>query len=344
MGSMKVLVTGANGLLGVNLVRDLIRSNIEVKAFVRHSANLKGLHNEPCQICRGDISSFDDISKALSDCDSVVHAASTTSIIPVDFEHYKRVNVDSTRHIVKAVLDQGGKRMVYVSTANAFGPGTKENPGTESSPFTLGPYRSGYINSKYMAQQHVLDAVKNKGLNAIVINPTFMIGPYDIKPSSGKLIIYGLRRGIQWCPRGGKNFVHVGDVSRGILRALNIGKNGECYMIAGENLTHKEFFSELNKITGRNRVQFVVPGIVFSAAGTVVEAWNKVTGQAKFFNKSNSRLITLDTYYSGEKAVRELNVKPTPVKIAIEEALEWFRKENYVSDNNYSTHGTSLDL
>jgi dihydroflavonol-4-reductase len=195
-----------------------------------------------------------------------------------------------------------------------------------------------------LAQQHVLDAVKNNGLNAIVINPTFMIGPYDIKPSSGKVIIYGLKRGIQWYPQGGKNFVHVGDVSRGIVRALNAGKNGECYMIAGENLTHKEFFSELNKIAGRNRVQFAVPGFAFSAAGAGVETWNKVTGQAKLLNKSNSSLATIDNYYSGEKAVRELNIKPTPVKIAIEEALEWFKKENYVSHDNYSTHGTSFDL
>jgi dihydroflavonol-4-reductase len=115
-------------------------------------------------------------------------------------------------------------------------------------------------------------------------------------------------------------------------------------MIAGENLTHKEFFSELNKIAGRNRVQFAVPGFAFSAAGAVVETWNKVTGQAKLLNKSNSSLATIDNYYSGEKAVRELNIKPTPVKIAIEEALEWFKKENYVSHDNYSTHGTSFDL
>jgi dihydroflavonol-4-reductase len=341
---MKVLITGANGLLGVNLARELIKSNIEVKAFVRHSANLKGLHNVPCQICRGDMTSFDDVCKALSDCDCVVHAGSTTSILPVDFEFYERINVESTKNIIKAVLNQENKRMVYVSAGNVFGPGSKENPGTELSSFTLGSYDSGYINSKHLAQQHVLDAVKNKGLNAVIINPTFIIGPYDVKPSSGKIILYGLKHGVQWYPPGGKNFVYVGDVCQGILGALNFGRKGDCYLIAGENLTYKEFFSELNKIAGRNRVQIAVPAILLSTIGAVVEAWNKITGQTNAFNKTNSRLATIDNYYSAEKAIRELNITPTPVKRAIEEALEWFKKENYITDDNYSTHGTSFDL
>ena len=172
---MKVLVTGANGLLGVNLVRELRKVNIEVKALVRPSANLKGLQEVPCQLIRGDLFSNVDISKALEDCDAVVHAASTTSVVPLGFDHYRRINVETTKNVVQAALNQR-KRLVYVSTANAFGPGTKENPGTESSPFSLHHYHSGYINSKYMAQQHVLHTVEKQNLDAVVVNPTFIIG------------------------------------------------------------------------------------------------------------------------------------------------------------------------
>lgn len=341
---MKVLVTGANGLLGANLVRTLVQSGVEVKAFVRHSANLKSLLDVPCQICRGDISSYEDVQKALQDCDSVVHAAASTSVVPLDFSVFERINVDSTKVIVQAVLNQGNKRLVHVSTASAFGPGSKENPGTERTPFALGEFRSGYVDSKVMAQKHVLKSVSTHGLNAIVVNPTFMIGPHDIKPSSGKIILQGLSRGIQWCPKGGKNFVHVRDVAGAIARALHSVKIGECYLITGENLSYKEFFSKLNSIAGRDRVQVVIPRTVFRSAGTVVDLWNKITGEKKPFTKNNAEILTLENYYSGEKAIAEFKIKPTTVADAISDALEWFRKESYISHDNYSIQGTNFDL
>lgn len=341
---MKVLVTGANGLLGVNLVRELVRTGNAVKAFVRHTANLKGLHNVPCQICRGEVTSYDDVEKALKDCDAVVHAASSTSVLPLKFDFFEKINVDSTKNIIQAALNQGNKRLIYISTAAAFGAGPKDNPGTEQSPFALRAFHSGYIDSKVMAQEHILKSVTTRGLNAVVVNPTFMIGPYDVKPSSGKIILHGLSRGIQWCPKGGKNFVHVRDVAQGTLRALMTGTVGECYLIAGENLTYKEFFLRLNKITGRKRVQVVIPRTVSRAAGSLVDTWNHFTGQKKPLTKSNAEILTLDNYYSGEKAIREFKIQPSPVIDAIAEAIEWFKKEDYISEDHYSTHGTNLDL
>src|SRR6186997_77414 len=117
---MKVLVTGANGLLGVNLIRELVKCGVDVKGFVRPTANLTVLEDLPCEIHRGSILSFEDIHDALLDCDAVIHAASTTSVLPREFEFYRKVNVDSTKNVVNAVLRQGNKRMVYVSTAHAF--------------------------------------------------------------------------------------------------------------------------------------------------------------------------------------------------------------------------------
>lgn len=341
---MKVLVTGANGLLGANLVRELVQEKVDVKAFVRHSANLRGLDNVPCEIFRGEITSLDDIQRALLDCNSVVHAASSTSVLPLDFKVFERVNVDSTKIIAEAALNQGSKRVVHVSTAAVFGAGPKENPGTEQCPFALSEFHSAYIDSKVKAQDFVLDSVTTRGLNAVVINPTFMIGPYDTKPSSGKIILQGLARGIQWCPEGGKNFVHVKDVAKAINKALSAGGVGECYLIAGENLTYKEFFSKLNTIAGRRRIQLVLPRAIFHAAGAVFDTWNNITGEKSSFTKDNARILTLDNYYSGEKARRVLNITPSSADTGIADALEWFRKVGYVSDANYSIHGTNFDL
>jgi dihydroflavonol-4-reductase len=341
---MTVLVTGANGLLGANVIRQLVSSDFRVKAFVRSLADLRGLAGVPCQLITGDLLSSADMDAAVDGCDAVVHAASTTNMLPLGFDYYKRINFDATENLVRSVLKLGNKRLIYVSTANAFGPGSKENPGTESSPFTLGQYGSGYISSKYMAQQYVLNAVAHSRLDAVVINPTFMIGAYDAKPSSGKLILHALKRGIQWCPSGGKNFVHVQDVAEGIKRALTEATAGQCYLLAGENLTYGEFFSMLNEIAGRSPVHVNVPKNIIRLAGTIGQALGTLSGKQLALNKTNARLITLDNYYSGEKAQHELKLKTTPIKKAIEDAVAWFRTQHYLSDDNYSTHGISFDL
>lgn len=340
---MKVLVTGANGLLGANLTRELVGSGIHVKGFVRPGADLRALRGVQCQICEGSILSHDDILLALDDCDAVIHAASTTSVAPRDFEFYERTNVDSTKNIVQAVLRLGQKRLVQVSTANAFDPGPKENPGTELSPFTLDRYNSGYINSKHMAQQYVLQQVAANNLDAVVVNPNFIIGPYDTKPSSGKIIFFALNWGRRWCPPGGKNFVHVRDVTKGIHSALKVGRKGQCYLLGGENLTYQDFFSLVNTIAGRNGKPAVVPKGIIHAVGSIAETWNRLTGQSLPFNKTNAHLLTLENYYSSEKARVELKLETTSVRLAIEEALAWFMKESYINQD-YSTQGTSLDL
>jgi dihydroflavonol-4-reductase len=341
---MKVLVTGANGLLGANLIKELVGVGEKVVAFVRPSSDIRVLESMACDIFYGDILNYQDISKAVAECSCIVHAASTTSVLPRDFAFYKKINVEATENIIQAALRYENKKLVYVSTANTFRPGTKERPGTELSDFSLGHYHSGYINSKQMAQQCVLEAVKNQGLNATVVNPTFIVGPYDVKPSSGKLMLFGLRRGIQWCPEGGKNFVYAGDVAKGIYQALLTGRSGECYLLAGKNLTYKEFFTLLNETTGRRPIQLKPPKNLIRAAGSVVDLWSRVSRRKFAFTKENAELLTLDNYYDGTKASQELKLSTTPIKEAIKEALDWFKKENYVSKDNYSIHGTNLDL
>jgi dihydroflavonol-4-reductase len=341
---MQILVTGANGFLGANLVRELVNRGETVKAFVRPSADISSLKNVDCNIFRGEVSSPDDVLRGLEDCDAVVHAAGTTSVKPEPFEKFKKINVDATENVVHAALRQGNKRLVYVSTANAFAPGSKKAPGDEGSPFPLLHLNDGYVNSKYMAQQCVLTHVKKNSLNAVIVNPTFMIGPYDSKPSSGKIVLLGLKKGIQWYPPGGKNFVHVADVAKGIYHALMSGRQGECYLLAGKNFSYKEFFQELNEVVGRKPIQILIPKPLLHFAGGVGEIWNAVSSRKVVLNLTNAKLLCLDNYYIDKKAKEEFNVTTTPIQAAIEESLEWFKNNRYVSKENYSIQGTSFDL
>lgn len=324
----KVLVTGASGFLGSNLIRELYRQGYDVKIIVRQHASLKGIADVPCEVFYGNIDNQWDVRQAIAGCSIVVHAACITDQWAV-FEEYERVNFLATKYIADACLEQKVERLIYVSTANTMGPGNKQEPGTELSGFTLFNANSGYINSKYLAQQYVLEQVEKSKLPAVVVNPTFMIGPYDIKPSSGKLMLYSLGKKVLFYPPGGKNFVYIQDVCRGIINAINNGKLGDCYLLAGHNLSYKEFFSMISRISKERKLMIQLPAFVLKLAGRLGSVVGTIIRKPVKLNYTAAYLICLENYYSGRKSEQELELKYTSMEGAVTSALTWFKENNY---------------
>lgn len=325
----KVLVTGASGFLGSNLIRELYRQGFDVKIIVRQNANLNGIADVPCEVFYGNIDNQWDVRQAISGCNIVIHAACITDQWAVSFDDYERVNYMATKYIADACIEQKISKFIYVSTANTMGPGTKHLPGTELSGFTLFNANSGYINSKYLAQQYVLEQVEARALPGIVINPTFMIGPNDIKPSSGKLLLYGLRKRILFYPPGGKNFVYIQDVCRGIINAISKGRIGDCYLLAGHNLTYREFFGMVSKVSMAKAFMIKIPAFILKLAGQLGSVSERVTGKPSRLNRTAAHLICLENYYSGKKSERELQLEYTSMQHAVENAFNWFKDNNY---------------
>ncbi|WP_343702346.1 NAD-dependent epimerase/dehydratase family protein [Chitinophaga sp.] len=326
----KVLVTGANGFLGANLTRELYRMGYEVKAMVRPSADLKSIADIPCEIFFGRIDNVEDVLQAMEGCNIVIHTACITEQWAISFEEYERVNFTGTQYVVEACLRRQVDKLVYVSTANTIGPGSREKPGNELNGFTLFNANSGYINSKYLAQQYVLEQVERRGLNAVVVNPTFMIGPNDSKPSSGKLLLYGLHKKVLFYPPGGKNFVHIHDVCKGILNAIQLGKAGECYLLAGANLSYREFFNLLYARTRKPALMIRIPPLLLKLGGIIGTLAGKITGTTQKLNYSAAFLLCLQNYYTGQKSERELQLQYAPIDAAIAEALNWFEENAYI--------------
>lgn len=325
----KVLITGANGFLGSNLTRELYRTGYEVKIMVRPSADLKGISDIPCEIFYGHIDNRDDVDNAVKGCQVVIHTACITGQWAISFADYERINYLGTKNVTEACIREGVRKLIYVSTANTIGPGVKQQPGTELNGFSLFPANSGYINSKYLAQQHVLEQVAQCRLPAVIVNPTFMIGPNDVKPSSGQLLLHGVKKKWLWCPPGGKNFVHIQDVCRGIINAIDKGRVGDCYLLAGENMSYREFFALLKKITGDKKILVGMPAFVIRTAGMIGSAWQRMTGRPQKLNYSTAYMLCLDNYYTGRKSERELQIRYTPIEDALRHALIWFKENNY---------------
>lgn len=325
----KVLITGANGFLGSNLTREMYRLGYEIKIMVRPTADLKAIADIPCEIFTGRLDDAAQVMQAVEGCKVVVHAGCITDQWGVSFEEYEKVNFTGTQHVVRACLHHQVEKLIYVSTANTIGPGSRQQPGTELNGFSLFNANSGYINSKYLAQQYVLEQVERAALPAVVVNPTFMIGPNDVKPSSGKLLLYGVGKRILFHPPGGKNFVHIQDVCRGIINAIDKGKTGDCYLLAGQNLSYREFFRLVDDAQHRKTLLIKIPPLVLKIAGMAGSVLAKLSGRSTRLNYTSAYLLCLQNYYTGRKSERELQLRYTPIKTAVHEAFSWFRENAY---------------
>jgi len=327
---MKVLVTGADGLLGTHIVRELLRRDYNVRAFLQPDREVNTLENLPVEKVFGDLLNPEDVNRAADSCDYIIHTAANTSIWPARSEIVRKVNIEGTLNIIHTSLQNKVKRLIYIGTANSFGFGTKENPGDETKPFKTKKYGLDYIDSKYEAQQIVLNNVKKNGLNAIILNPTFMIGPYDSKPGSGALIL-GLYNGkVPGYTRGGRNFLHVKDAAFAICNALNKGEIGECYILGNKNLTYNEFNNLVGKQLNIKYPKLFIPKPFILLFGLISQFISLITGKAPNLSYPMAR-ISVDThFFNPEKARRVLGLAQTPISEAITEAFEWLKTNNYL--------------
>jgi dihydroflavonol-4-reductase len=326
---MKALVTGANGFLASNVVRELNRRGHEVRAMVRPTADLRSLSENDYELFYGSITNIIDAEEATKGCDVVIHIAAETSQRYTNLESYMRVNVRGTFNMLEASHKNSVKRFIFVSTANTFGYGTMTNPGNESMPPKYPFTSSGYAMSKFKAQELVLEYSQSGKLDTVVVNPTFMIGPCDCKPSSGKIITMIFNRKFILVPPGGKNFIHVYDVATGICNAIEKGKTGSCYLLANENLSYDQFYTKLANVAGKSFRMISLSPVYLN----VIAAILKYAAKAGFktdLNPVNARILCVGNYYSSDKAVGELKLPQTSVDIAIADALKWFGQNGYI--------------
>lgn len=324
---MEVLVTGANGLLGSHIVTELIKRNYPVRVLVRPESNLTLLSGLPVKVIVGQLSHQPDIERAVSGCSHVIHTAAMAVHKPTRLEAFRKINIDSTRFITEACIKSGINRMVYVSTANCFKNGTLKNPGTEKGLFPEWMKKSGYAYSKYLAQQLVLKEVKRGKLNAVVVNPTFIIGK-DTKPDGGKIFKFILNKHIVFCPTGGKNFIDARAAAVGVVNAMKKGRKGEAYLLAGENLSYRQFFKIVKHYTQQSAIIVPIPCFMLKLAGKVGDFSERILNKPVPLTHVNARMLCLGNYFTPAKAIKELDLPVVPAKQSIVETLKWFDEQN----------------
>lgn len=329
-----VLLTGANGLLGAHLARELLRRGYRVRVLLRPGAQDGTLEGLPLDRVAGDVRHADSVRQAATGCGAIVHAAAATQVNPARDPAIWSVNLTGTEHVVGAALRVGVERLVYVGTANVCGFGTHERPGDETTPFAGARYGSDYIDSKRAATERVLKAVEAEDLPAVVVHPTFMLGPLDAKPSSGRMLLELHAGRVIGYPPGGKNYVSVRDVAVATVNALTAGRIGEAYLLGHQNLSYRDAFDLMARRMHVPPPRWPIPPLLARLYGSASEAYSRVTGRPARVNAAMTALACDDHYFSCQKAVAELALPQTPIEEAIDEAFAWFNQNGYVTEHS----------
>jgi dihydroflavonol-4-reductase len=317
-------------MLGSNLARELISRGYAVRAFVEYQRDLQTLSGIDIEIVRGDILSPERLLNATWNCNYVIHAAASISQWPVRSSKVRDVNIKGTENVINASAEAGVERLVFVGSGACCGTGNIDHPGDESTPFNGEKLSTDYVDSKIEATSLVRKASESGSINAVIVHPTFMLGPYDSGPGSGAMIIAVAKSKVPGYTRGGKNYIDVRDVAIATANALTMGRNGESYILGNLNASYKDIFKLMAELTsGKAPVLFIPPffSLMLARVCTIISYLNH---KKPLVSIPMAKASNTYCYVSSQKAVNELLLPQNDIRIAIADAVKWFRENRYL--------------
>lgn len=324
--SKKVLVTGASGFFGVNLVRLLCQKGYQVRTFSRASAPPKALRDLPLEHFVGDLTNRERVFEAVRGCDIVFHMAGLISYKAKDTNRQFTVNVIGTRNVMHACLDAKIARVVHTSSVAAMGvpPQDSDKFADESFEYNLEGLNLNYCDSKHIAENEVLNAC-DRGLNAVILCPGITFGEGDHHKHHKAIIASMEKWPFVMVPPGGVTFCDINDVMQAHLSAIENGAAGSRYAIVSANLTFKEAAEIYLKTFKLSKPIFVVPAPVLMSVSLSLEALCYVIGKEPTFNRQTSFLSSKKIFFSPDKAIDELGFKQTPFAETIKRLAPYYK-------------------
>jgi nucleoside-diphosphate-sugar epimerase len=320
---MRVFLTGATGFIGGSVARALRDRGDDVRALVRDPERARDLESIGVELAVGDVTEREPIADALKGCDAAIHAAAIYEVGVKRSEHAQMyaTNVEGAENVLRAALEAGTGRVVYISTVAAFGNthGEVVEEGSEHS----GDYGSYYEETKVLAHRAARRLIEEEGLPCVIVQPGGVYGPGD--HSTVGDVIERFAKGrlpIMAFPDLGFNLVHRDDVAQGVLLALDKGEPGQSYVLGGEITTLGGMLETEARILDRRPPKRSMPVGVLKA----VSPLGPLVGPLLGFPPNLRELIrTSDgvTFWARhDKAVRELGYSPRPLEQGLRETLE----------------------
>jgi dihydroflavonol-4-reductase len=325
---MKTLVTGAAGHIGANLVRELIKEKRTVRALVRDDR--RGVEGLDLEVVRGDLLEYQSLVKAVKECDSVFHLAASISIMGDKSGAVFRTNVEGTQNIVRACLERDVKRLVHFSSIHAFSRHPLDLPIDESRDPADSRFPA-YDRSKALGNREVKEGIE-KGLDAVIVAPTAVLGPHDFKPSRmGTVLIKIYQRRFPALVAGGYDWVDVRDVVRGALAAEKSARCGSEYILSGEWASVRRLAELVETVSGEQPPRFTCPQWLARAAAPFSEKLCKVLDKRPLFTGEALLSLRSHRHINREKAEKELGYMPRPLEETVKETLAWFERKGMLA-------------
>ena len=323
----RALVTGGTGFIGSNLARALLERGWNVRILRRPNSDLRAIGKAAVEHVIGDVTDGDSLEQAMRGCDTVFHTAAIVSYWKRERKRMYEVNIGGTQNVVEACRAAGVAKLVHTSSIAAVGPTPPGVLADESTPFLWEAYDVGYRISKYRAELEVRKGIE-RGLFAVMVSPSVVIGPGDIHFHGGQLIRDVYKKRIFYYPEGGLNIVYVDDVVRAEIAAAERGESGERYLATGTNLTHREALEVIAEVVGGIMPFIKLPAALARGIAGTAEMVAAITGTRPWVTRELIAGIGMNSWFSSDKAIRELGYTVTPFREAVSKTFDWYRRND----------------
>ncbi len=327
---MHAFITGATGFLGTNLVHLLIKEGIKVSAIKRPTSNISAFESMPIDWHIGDVLDRDSLMAACpEDVDTIFHIAADTSMWSVKNEQQTKINLQGTSNMIEVALNKKAKRFIHTSSIAAYG--LHENQViTEETQQKGDQCFVNYYKTKYQSEQIVREAVKQKNLDAVILNPCHLVGPWDNHNWSQMLTMVADEK-LPGVPPGYGSFCHIQEIARAHLQAAKVGKTGENYILSGADASFVEFVHEIGKIVDKKVTAKPMPKWLLNVVGYVSEFFSRFTGKEPNMTPEKVLIVSEVLKVSSAKAQRELDYKADiSLHKMLDDCYQWMQSKNLI--------------
>lgn len=320
-------VTGSTGFLGLNIVKQLLNEGWEVITLRRKTSNTADLNQFNVTQVEGDVLNRESLEATMPEgVDAVFHVAADTSLWFKNNDWQDQINIQGTRNVVEVALEKKAKRMIHTSSIGAYG--KVDSILKEDTPSNAMESGINYYRSKYLAEQEVHKGIK-QGLDALIINPAQIIGPYDYNYTPA--IISTLKDGsMKGVPQGSVVCGHVEDYAKAHVVAYEKGRTGENYILGGVHADFHEVFNTVGEIIGSKTPKYEIPIPILSTIAFFMDNISRLTNKEPLLTREKVALMNYRMRIDSSKAEKELDFSTCSLKQMYEDTIAWMDKADVI--------------
>lgn len=316
-------VTGATGFVGINLVRQLAEAGWDLHILCRPSSQLQDLSDLDLHIHRGDITDIDSLRRAMPQAvDAVFHVAASTNVWAPHNTQQTHINVQGTANVLEVALAHKAQRFIHTSTFAVWG--FQHGTFDEQTPMRQDADWMNYVRTKRAAQDLVKQAHAKRGLDAVILHPSHILGPYD-RHNWSRMIRMVNEGSLPGVPPGGGVFADVRQVAAAHIQAFHRGRSGQHYLLGGQQASYLELVAEIGRQLGRPVPRRSTPAVVLKLVALVQDYWGRVRQQEPDLTPEGAAMITQHMNCDSRRAIDELNYQQTPLAELVRDTCEWMR-------------------